>query len=669
MDNTIVVLSNNDIDRVLITDMISSIFGDYLRCFGRSLKDKPDMHPRVVLATESSYHKASSFYPDSKILFVSRLTSNQNLDKLIMLPKGTQVLVVNEPRSAAIETIDNIKSMGITHLDFIPYWPGKDPYEENVDIVIYPGFHSYCPQGHKTYIDIGFRDIKLSVLAEIAHEYNIPAETLDNIQRDYSLRYVDAAYKINSYLTESKSSAALMTNILSISENIFIAISQEGLVQHFNMAAEKFFNLSSDYIIGKSYDLLFKDDQELIALCAEDGNTRNYITVINNTRCVIDIKDTAQTSNIKKLISITPANSISKADEKIRSKMKDLGYSAKHRFSDILGESSAMKQSVALAKQYAYTNSSVLIAGESGTGKEMFAQAIHNMSDRSDFAFVGVNCAALPESLAESELFGYEEGAFTGAVKGGKPGKFELAHKGTLFLDEIGDAPLNLQTKLLRAIEEQEIVRVGSSKVVPVDVRIICASNRDLRKMVDEGSFRQDLYYRINVLPIRIPPLREHPEDIRMISEAFFDSFGMNDLPLREYLIRRFAEHDWPGNVRELRSVVQLCCTMHKIAEDSDHEYWDNILNQHLFFSKAKNTSNQIDLRLKVLQKIYEKSQLNKAFGRGALLKDPELIASGLTEYHLKNYIRDFHANGLIHIGSTKQGMRITDRGIEEIKK
>src|SRR5699024_10187718 len=155
------------------------------------------------------------------------------------------------------------------------------------------------------------------------------------------------------------------------------------------------------------------------------------------------------------------------------------------------------------------SNSSILITGETGTGKELFAQAIHNNSPRNRYQFVPVNCGAFPESLLESELFGYEEGAFTGARKGGKPGLFELAHNGTLFLDEIAEMPMNLQVKLLRVLQEREVVRIGGDRIINVDIRIVAATNRDLKSMVKRGEFRQDLYYRLNVLPLNIPPLRE----------------------------------------------------------------------------------------------------------------------------------------------------------------
>lgn len=187
---------------------------------------------------------------------------------------------------------------------------------------------------------------------------------------------------------------------------------------------------------------------------------------------------------------------------------------AKYHFSDILGHSPAVQKAIRLAQYYSGTDETILIFGESGTGKELFAQSIHNASRRRQSPFVAVNCAAIPDTLIESELFGYEEGAFTGARKGGKQGLFQTADNGTIFLDEIGDIPLSLQSRLLRVLEEREVMPVGSTSVIPIDVRVICATNRNLNEMVRQGTFREDLYYRLKILPLVIPPLRERVEDI-----------------------------------------------------------------------------------------------------------------------------------------------------------
>lgn len=237
------------------------------------------------------------------------------------------------------------------------------------------------------------------------------------------------------------------------------------------------------------------------------------------------------------------------------------GMRARYTFNDLVYKSSAMKAVVDYARKISITDSSVLMLGESGTGKEVFAQAIHNASDRCNSPFVAVNCGAISSDLIESELFGYEEGAFTGAIKGGRPGKFELAISGTLFLDEIGEMPKSMQVKLLRALQEGKVTRVGGQKEIEVDVRIISATNRNLYEEVSKGQFREDLYYRLNVLTIEIPALRNRNNDVLLLARHFLiEKSHKADKPvpaLREDIISSFQTYSWPGNVRELENFIE----------------------------------------------------------------------------------------------------------------
>jgi transcriptional regulator with PAS, ATPase and Fis domain len=236
---------------------------------------------------------------------------------------------------------------------------------------------------------------------------------------------------------------------------------------------------------------------------------------------------------------------------------------SKYHFNDLIGNSPAFLSVKTLAERISGSQSAVLLLGESGTGKELFASAIHNNSMRAAYPFIPINCASIPEHLLESELFGYEDGAFTGAKKGGKKGQFQIANHGTIFLDEIGDMPLTMQSKLLRVLQEKEIQPVGGQKMVAVDVRIIAATHRDLEKMVEEGKFRQDLYYRLNVIKIEIPPLKDRNGDIELISiklvEKLEKKFHRKSIRLSSEVIKRLEQHTWPGNIRELENVLERC--------------------------------------------------------------------------------------------------------------
>lgn len=262
------------------------------------------------------------------------------------------------------------------------------------------------------------------------------------------------------------------------------------------------------------------------------------------------------------LVIMQKVENIVRSEHKVRASLYQRGLYARQNFADILTRSPAMQHTIAVAKRYARRPANILILGESGTGKESMAQSIHNESRRREGPFVSVNCAAIPENLIESELFGYVEGAFTGARRSGKQGLFELADKGTIFLDEIGDLPLSIQGRLLRVLQEHEIIRVGDSRIIQLDFRLICATNKDLWRMVEEGKFREDLYYRIKVLQIRLPPLRERREDILFLLRYYFRRFAPDvdfDRFFGKRVCRRLQEYSWPGNIRELCNIAEVC--------------------------------------------------------------------------------------------------------------
>lgn len=261
------------------------------------------------------------------------------------------------------------------------------------------------------------------------------------------------------------------------------------------------------------------------------------------------------------VITCRALNEIQALESDVRKKMFSKGYIAKSRFTDILGESAATVRMINMAKQYSATDSNILIIGQSGTGKEILTQSIHNESKRAQGPFVAVNCAAIPDALLESELMGYEPGAFTGAQKAGKPGLFELAHNGTIFLDEISEVPLKLQAKLLRVLQEREILRVGGNRIIPVNIRIIAATNRDLEQLVEEGAFREDLQFRLDVLRIEVPTLNERGDDIAILARHFIES-NYSGLRLSDEAARLLCQQHWKGNIRQLFNYCERLATL-----------------------------------------------------------------------------------------------------------
>ena len=263
------------------------------------------------------------------------------------------------------------------------------------------------------------------------------------------------------------------------------------------------------------------------------------------------------------MLTLRDASAIHRADTTIRSQRRARSLTARYSFDLITGTSPALERARAIAQRCARTSSTVLIDGETGTGKELFAQAIHNASARQRGPFVALNCAAFPESLLESELFGYDEGSFTGSRKGGKPGLFEAAHTGTLFLDEIGDMPLSLQTRLLRVLQEREVLRLGSNTPISIDVRIIAATHRSLPLRIAENQFRVDLYYRLNILRMTLPPLRDRPEDVPALARQLFETKlralgnALPAEPVLQPLMALLVRYRWPGNIREMDNLME----------------------------------------------------------------------------------------------------------------
>ena len=355
-----------------------------------------------------------------------------------------------------------------------------------------------------------------------------------------------------------------LNTILDVINDGVIGIDGDCNIIFSNENAKKLFDSNHD----DNIDLNIISDLDILKICGNNFEKYRKIHEINGKKILLTMMPIKQDDSDSGIVmTFKDLSEIVEMENMVRSNLLKKGHIAKHRFSDIVGNSEVMKKAINIAKRLAKSDSTLLLTGESGTGKELFAQAIHNESKKSNGPFVAVNFAALPENLLESELFGYEEGSFTGAKKGGHTGLFEQAHKGTIFLDEIGDASLKIQARLLRVLQEKEVLRIGATKIIPIDIRIIAATNKNLDELVERGEFREDLYYRLKVLPIEIPPLRERKEDIPYLIERIMNRFpNGRDMKLSSELERALMDYDWPGNIRELENVLEY---MYNIAEDN----------------------------------------------------------------------------------------------------
>ncbi|MCR4401623.1 MAG: sigma 54-interacting transcriptional regulator [Firmicutes bacterium] len=350
-----------------------------------------------------------------------------------------------------------------------------------------------------------------------------------------------------------------------------VAVSADGIIMRANEAALRIFGMEPGDALGKPIDSalgLFPSVVQILKQSKHREFREHEVSIRTGhgtTRCLVTVRTLRDASGD----SIGTLAVFDKM-ERVRSLVRRMvGAQARFTFDDIVGQSPALLDAVKLAKSASRTESRILLCGESGTGKDLFAQAIHNASARKDGPFVAINCGAVPTELIESELFGYEEGAFTGARRGGKPGKFELAEGGTLFLDEVESMPLEMQVKLLRALADDQVMRIGGTEMIPINVRIIGATNRNLSEEVRAGRFREDLYYRLNVVNISIPPLRQRRDDIPLLVRHFLDRYGSGGqrgpqargthlrVTVSPEALDVLAKYEFPGNVRELQNVLE----------------------------------------------------------------------------------------------------------------
>ncbi len=433
-------------------------------------------------------------------------------------------------------------------------------------------------------------------------------------------------------LNRERTRANLVTTLLNNTEDVMFVVNRSGQIVAANVqAAQLLLQDRHASLEGRLIEELYPSSRwtETLKTQVESEvleTLYGQLTLVAKSPIMVDEQ------SVGVLFTCRNVEALRETEHKIRKEMSKKGLVAHYRFSNIISENPKMKMLIATAYKYSQVDSNVFIIGETGTGKELFAQSIHNASKRASQPFVAVNCAALPEPLLESELFGYTEGAFSGAVKGGKMGLFELAHKGTLFLDEIGEMPLRLQAKILRVLQEKEIRKIGGDTVVPVDVRIISATNINILDRIQIGQFREDLYYRINLLNLKIPPLRQRPEDIEVVFRHFVQRYSTEagkPVPrIEPEVIELMKGFSWLGNIRELRNFSERMAILNEsgvigtsevenfyLFDDRSHAQ-DHLIGHH-GRTASPYTSAQSDQRELPLSRQLEQSGLDRdAFAR-----------------------------------------------------
>ena len=512
------------------------------------------------------------------VVFAKKLVQN---GAKIIAARGIATIIIKE--TVSIPVVD----MEYTYFDYIN--PVKRAYKKSKNIVVLTWqnkkFIKYFPITDR----LEYLEFKDSLLTNFEAQLEIKmkkmmdtegvevfigganvvkiAKKLDaeyeyvGLNKDVILESVKVAYYYANIFDEKEKNYRFFDFMMnSVSEGA-IAINYEFRVINMNMRARKILGLD----VNLSYQNLlvkdFIDDSDIIDAIRCDRVISNKIININGVKIILNSTPVNKDgTHFGSVITLHEVENIKNLENKIRINSIQSGYYAKKNFSDIIGSSTVISETRELAKKFALSKSTILIQGETGTGKELFAQSIHNASSRKYAPFVAINCAALPESVLESELFGYVRGAFTGAKTEGKAGLFEMAYNGTIFLDEIGDVSLKMQTRLLRVLQEKEVSRIGDDKIIPINARIIAATNKDLKKEVELGTFREDLYYRLCVLELFIPALRERKEDLLDIIQSLMISGGSIGRKFTPDAMDVIRHHEWRGNVRELSNFVERIC-------------------------------------------------------------------------------------------------------------
>lgn len=609
----------------------------------------------------------NNFY---KIVLMNRSISRKYLPAILDIPKDTDVLVVNDSYESTIETTYTFYELGISHVNFIPYDEAlrqTDAYS-HIQAAVTPDEINLVPPHIGTIINIGYREISFDTLLKLMHKLDLTSEVVNR----NLIRHIHTVVEANTDFHSNYLDSYLKSQML------------HRVIRH---------SAAAILVLNEMYQLIYSNDRAISIFHIEDGALCHIDSLVNAAALAAirgeDSKDLLvrvhdesylmEKSSIMLMdqvvgycITLQNEKDLRELEINLSSHLRKKGLYAKYHFSDITYRSPSMKQCLATAKKAAATNYTVLIRGESGTGKELLAQSIHNFSLRRNGPFVAVNCAALPESLLESELFGYEGGSFTGAQKNGKLGLFEQARTGTIFLDEVGDISPKLQSRLLRAIQERQIMRIGSDKIIDVDVRILAATNKDLESEVQKGRFRGDLFFRLNVIPISIEPLRQRRDDILPLLKGFLGNFYERVTPDEKNALLSYR---WPGNVRELESASIYYKTLAKfpdypeapkslISTDVTSEEGNPVLKKPQTWGDS---TGEEEIRLQILELIRSHSEVFHGVGRTTLYVELAEKGFHVGDNKLRELLWNLQSKGFITVGRGRRGTQITTEGRQHL--
>jgi len=609
----------------------------------------------------------------AKVLKVNKNLNPVGVERINSLPFGSEALVVNVGPKTVSESIYLIYAHGRTDLELHPYYPGIENYKE-LGIILSQGELDILPGYGGKVIDILNTTIDVKTFLEVIAFFKLDKK-----------RYLNKLMDRQSFKSDDDDGVSIVISERSMFDNIINVLFENlnegvliyndmGVITTCSSSVQKFLGKNRETISGRNITEVI-DIQNSVVFGEEPSET---ILKIGSTPliCTVLPKMTFGKNNYG-LIILKRYNDAEIKMHMYKKELLEKGHRAKYNIKDIVGSSPEMEKIKNYAVRIAKSDSTVLIIGESGTGKELFAHAIHNNSRRNKEQFVAINCSAIPENLLESELFGYEDGAFTGAKKGGKQGLFESANGGTLFLDEIGEIPLHLQNRLLRVLQEQEIMRVGGNSILKIDVRIIAATNIDLKQQVAGGKFRKDLYYRLSILPLNLPPLRKRGNDVLEIFEKFMET-KKEKVNLSDNVKEYFLKYSWDGNIRELSNCgeylinlgydnVEIDDLPESMKNQSVETAINNIDPSMTVLGTLKTESFNKDTATVILEILYDMAKQNRKIGRKQLSSQLREHNIFLGEQEVRNKLVILAEKGLVKISKGRGGTQITNNGIKVI--
>ena len=542
---------------------IRRFFGESVPVLQYCVSDVFDFEPSEVVALLTGTHTRSNEKVQALIrrgmafIQARRSIDYTRIHDLLNLAQGTEVLLVNDFESTALEAKDHLLRIGLDHLVYHPYFPGIRDYPR-LQTAVTPGELRLVPDCVERVFDIGIRHADISTIVELVQCMGL----MDRLGDFISAQHLREITRLLMEISEAGRRVSSMRDTLQVladhAPNGILYSDLSGKVVLGNQTMSTILRMTPGDMVNRTISELVPG-----LPASPEGQDSNAIICLKGQEMIVREKAVSQGEvSTGRIYTFETSHAIQALEYELRRKARMSEHEARYTFEDILTRNSLMAQVLSFARRAAQGDATVLVQGESGTGKELVAQAIHNASPRRSGPFVPVNFAAFPASLLESELFGYEEGSFTGARKGGRRGLFAEAHGGTIFLDEIGDAPLEFQVRLLRVLQERQVRPVGGRKLIPIDVRVIAATHKDLNAEIRKGAFREDLYYRLSVIPLRVPSLRERREDIPLLFDLFFRRFSHGMITnagsvLAPGTLDRLLGYSWPGNIRQLMNAVE----------------------------------------------------------------------------------------------------------------